>query len=597
MKYISVLFASLLPCLAVFSQSGTYWNENTRLIPWRIPLVSDNSTLSYEDITGDGKPDIIRTTILDQIPIIWIDDDQDMKEGDTEGDTDNDCLLIDRNKDGIFGGPGDLCVDWVDTDNDGIADIQIVISNGSLDDRYGFDFKSDYMCVIDLEKDDIKNFVDWNLLVLRCWEHNGHANFFQDYHGNTLFLKMHASTFRINDMRYNWENPFIFYDYDQDNLSEMAIRMLDSPHFRPKPGKPKNKRFDKVDKEIDVIYSQYINWVGIAWDMDNDNGQGNEFDLDMTLHFKGKGFDYSDQIHPIKNLRGLPEADKLLFDPRWRQMNELIYPDEKQAYDMTFQKGDWERCWLTFDEDDDCNRWERVELYQPLDLFKIGARKGGLDNNQQADAIGDRGEFDNDNSGKGKLYIAPFDGRIHLYGAEWGAWRIDQQAAYFQGYGGLYPPMKVKERLYPDPTSWATIKYEDSDNNGFFDRILYDLDGDTVFEETISLIDLGIDDNATLYDPATMDYKDFRELFDRLVLDIQERAANAQRIAAKFKLNTSWYAFWKQPRTQFERYSYGYWINFYIYKDLRHLAKLNKQEEMVEKLDRAYYSGDWEPLL
>ncbi|MEA4936394.1 MAG: hypothetical protein VB102_07100 [Paludibacter sp.] len=594
MKIRLFLFFAFI-CNALFSQT-VYWNENTRLIPWRLPLVNNRSSVTYEDINGDGKPDIIRTTILDGIPVIWIDDDQDMKEGDMEGDTDNDCLLIDRNKDGVFGGPEDLSVDWLDTDGDGIADIQLVISNGSLDARYGYDFTSDYMCVIDTEKDDIKNFVDWNQLVLRCWEHNGHSNFFQDYHGNTLFLKMHASSFRINDTRYNWENPFIFYDHDQDQLSEMAIRMLDIPYFRPKPGKKPDERFKNVNENIDVIYSQRISWVSIAWDMDNDNGQGNEFDLDMTLHFRGKGFDYSDQIHAFKNLRGLPEADRFLYDPRWRQMNELIYPDEKVSYDMTFQKGEWDYCWFTFDEDDDCNRWERVELYQPLNLFKAGSRNNGLDNNQQADAVGDRGEFDSDNSGKGKLYFSPFDGRIHLYGAEWGAWRIDQNAAYFQGYGGLYPPMKVKERLYASPDSWATIKYEDTDNNGFFDLIRYDLDGDTIFEETVSLIELGIDDQAPLYDPANMNYNDFTKLFDKATKEIQQRAIDVQAVARKYGLNTSWYAFWKQPRTKFEQYSYGYWLTFYIYRDLRHMANVNKNEELVRKLDVAYYSGNWKTL-
>jgi hypothetical protein len=573
-----------------------YWNEKTQLIPWRIPIVPDKSGISYEDITGDGKPDILRTTILDSIPTMWIDDDGDMRYADLEGDTDNDCLLVDLNKDGIFAGPEDISVDWVDTDDDGIADIQIVVSNGTSDARYGFDYTADYMCVIDIEKDDIKNFIDWNDIVLRCWEHQGHSNFFQDYHGNTLFLKMHASSFRIADTRYNWENPFIFYDFDQDNLTEMAVRLLDRPYFRPKPGENPGSRFDHAGKEIDVIFSQSISWVSLAVDLDNDNGQGNEFDFDMTLHFKGKGFDYSDQVHRFKNLRGLPESDKYFYDPRWRQMEELIYPDEKAAYDLVFQAGEWDRCYFMFDEDDDCNRWERVELYQPLDLFKVGLKKGGLDDGQQSDAVGDRAEFDMDNSGKGKLYVSPIDGRIHLYGAEWGAWRIDQKAAYFQGYGGLYPPMKVKERLYVDPGSWATVKYEDSDNNGFFDLIRYDLDGDTVFEETISLIELGISDQASLYDPATMKYDDYRKLSETTAAEIRERAANALRVAEKYNLNTSWYAFWKQPRTLFEKYSYGYWLSFYIYRDLRHLAGLDKNRDLKNMLDKAYYSGEWGKL-
>lgn len=594
MRFVKILFFIIaIICGSSIIAQTKYWNEKTKLITWRIPITADKSNITYEDIDGDGKPEIIRTTILDNIPIIWIDDDGDMEYGDLEGDTDNDCLLVDLNKDGIFGGPEDISIDWVDTDNDGIADIQFVISNGKSDARYGYDFTSDYMCVIDIEKDDIKNFVDWNDIVLRCWEHNGHANFFQDYHGNTLFLKMHASSFRINDTRYNWENPFIFYDYDNDNLSEMAIRMLDIPYFRPGPGKEPDKRFDLVDKEIDVIYSQKITWVSIAWDLDNDNGQGNEFDFDMTLHFRGAGFDYSDQVHKFNNLRGLPAADKYLYDPRWRQMTELIYPDEKVSYNMIFQKGKWDQCWFVFDEDDDCNRWERVELYQPLDLFKAGSRNGGLDNNQQSDAAGDRGEFDLDNSGKGKLYISPIDGRIHLYGADRGAWRIDQKAAYFQGYGGLYPPMKVKERLHPNPDSWATVKYTDTDNNGFFDKIEYDIDGDTIFEETISLRELGIDDKGELFDTASGKYEDFRNLFQTSTEEIWRRAQDALAVANKMKLNTSWYAFWKQPRTPAEKYSYGFWLNFYIYKDLQHIARINNDEKTEKDLDKAYYSGDY----
>jgi len=29
---------------------------------------------------------------------------------------------------------------------------------------------------------------------------------------------------------------------------------------------------------------------------------------------------------------------------------------------------EWDYCWFVFDEDDDCNRWERVEFYEPKDM-------------------------------------------------------------------------------------------------------------------------------------------------------------------------------------------------------------------------------------
>ena len=42
------------------------------------------------------------------MPVRWIDDDNDMKIADTEGDKDSDCLMIDRDKDGKFRSYNDL---------------------------------------------------------------------------------------------------------------------------------------------------------------------------------------------------------------------------------------------------------------------------------------------------------------------------------------------------------------------------------------------------------------------------------------------------------------------------------------------------------
>jgi len=592
MKIFFTLFLAL-QCLVGFSQSFQkvpYWNQNTQLIPWRLPLPLIPSKIEYTDLDRDGDPDVLKSWLYDSIPIIWIDDDDDMKAGEYEGDTDNDCLLVDRNNDGIFAGPLDLSIDWNDEDADGTADIQLVANNGALENRYGFDFSADFMYFIDTEKDDIKHFINWNAVRMQAWKHNGHSGFYEDYHGNTLFLKMHASTFRIGDMRYSWENPFIFYDYDEDGLSEMAIRLIDTPEFRPENGK--NEKFDNADKEIDVLFTKKINWVGIGVDLDNDNGQGNEFDFDMSLNFKGPGFEYADQVHHFKSLKGLPEANRFLYDARWRQLDELIYPDEKASWDLIFKKGDWSSCQLVFDEDDDCNRWERVEFYEPRDLFHIGRNNGGIDNNNQADAMGDRGEWDMDCSGNGDLYIAPFDGRIHLYGAEWGAWRIDQAAFSFQGYGGLYDRSEFS-RIQEEPEKFGTVKYTDTDKNGFIDQLEYDLDGDKRFEEIVSLIALGIDDKGEVLSTSNLKYNGLTGMFSALTGKMWARAMDAVRVARKEGLNPGWYAFWMQPHTLQERYDYGYWLNFYLYRDLRDMAKVRNDPDRVIRLDKAYYSGNW----
>lgn len=589
----SILYIFLLST-NLFAQS--YWNNKTQLIPFRFPILNIKQS-KYLDLDNDKDPDIIFSLLNDSIPVMWIDDDDDMKIGDFEGDIDNDCLCIDKNKDGIFGGENDLCIDWTDTNDDGIADIQAIISNGKMSCRNYFDWEADIMYIIDYgENDNVHGFINWNEIMLRAWEHIGHSNFFTDYHGNTLFLKMHASSFRIYNLNCSWENPFIFFDTDSDKLTEMAIRLVDSPYFRAKEIENQIPLFDSINKDYDIVFKKRIDYAAITWDIDNDNGQGNEFDFDMSLKFSGYGFNYSDQVHKFKNMRGLQAADSFIFDSRWRQINDLIFPDQKVSYSKIFNEGKWDYCWFVFDEDDDCNRWERVEFYEPKNLWKIGMEKGGIDNNKQADAIGDRGEFDLDNSGSGRLYISPVDGKIHLFGAEYGIWRIDMNASSFQGYGGLYPPAKEHVRSQKETDKWATIKYTDTDGNGFLDKIEYDLNGDTIFEEAVFLKDLGINDSGMIINTAKVNYEFVTETFKNITENLWNQAEVIIEIAKKMNINTNWYSFMKQPRTLFEKYQYGFWLSFYIFKDMIYLADLKDNQKLKKELYRAYYSGNWTKL-
>jgi hypothetical protein len=302
-----------------------------------------------------------------------------------------------------------------------------------------------------------------------------------------------------------------------------------------------------------------------------------------------------DQKHPFKHMRGLPEADQYFLDARWRQMSELIYPDHEAAWDLIFNRGKWKEVYFVWDEDDDCLRWERVELYEPRNPFLIGQDKGGIDNHRQSDASGDRGEWDLDNSGNGNLYIGKFDNRIHLYGAEWGCWRIDQAALSFQGMGGIYENYGPG-RTQAEPKKFATIKYTDTDNNGFIDQIEYDINGDTLFDHKVSLKVLGIDDKNTVINTAGMKYKDFTKLKTKMA-DLQwKNAVAAVEIAKQAGLNVSWYALMMHPKSVREKNNYGYWLQFYLYRDLMDLAKREKNETYLSFLDKAYYSGNWNLL-
>ncbi|MEI6140776.1 MAG: hypothetical protein WCP85_16015 [Mariniphaga sp.] len=585
-KYI---FLSAFICLSIGlmgQSSKSYWNSNIPLNSYRIPPAPAGTKIKFTDLDKDGDPDVLETLTINNTPIRWIDDDDDMKWTDKEGDTDNDCLMVDRDKDGHFGSYNDLVIDWNDTNKDGKADMQVVVDYVARDNKSAWG-PGHYMWVLDTDLDNIFNYIDWNTFQLRCWVHNGQSDFFEDYHGKSMFLKMHTTTDKMNDVRLNWENPFLFYDQDNDGLTEMAIRLCDSPPIvndRTLPNTPENMKL-----------SGNIDWASLSFDLDNDNGVQNEFDLDMTIHFRGGGFNYMDQVHQFNNMRGLPATDTMFLDPRWRQISELIYPDHQSAWDLVFKRGKWKSVYFTFDEDDDCNRWERVELYEPKNMFAIGARKGGIDNNAQADAAGDRGEWDMDNSGKGNLYVGKFDGRIHLYGAEWGCWRIDQNAFSYQGFGGLYDGYG-SGRIQVEPKVFSTLKYSDTDNNGFLDEVSYDLNGDTIFEHTVSLKKFGIDDRNEVINTAGMSYKDLVALNTGVAERMWTNALEACAIAEKAGINLSWYSLMRSPKSIQQKYSYGYWLQLYLYHDLMELGVGQQNKDFLDRLDKAYFGGNWKGI-
>lgn len=560
-------------------KDGEYWSFNSLLTPHRLPPPPLGYMPVYLDLDKDGDPDVIKSLTAGGIPIAWIDDDDDMRNDALEGDTDSGCLLIDRNQDGRYGALGDLIIDWVDTNKDNRADMQVVVDY-PLTEKEAVWPNGHYMWMLDTDKDNVFNYIDWHTFQLKAWDKNGLSDFAKDYSGQSTFMKVHAATNRIQDLRLNWENPFLFYDEDKDGLTEMAVRLANTPSYINDSTK---KTFQQK-----LTFSGKIDWVSISVDLDNDNGPGNEFDFDFSLGFRGEGFDYTQERHAFPTMKGLSLADSFFLDPRWRHLEDLIYPDHSKALPMVFTKGKWDKVYFVYDEDDDCNRWERVEFYDPLDPFKIGSFKGGIDNHPQSDVAGDRGEWDLDNSGKGKIYISKFDGRLHLYGAERGVWRIDQSAYYYQGWDRSW--------LGKQPQKFATVKYEDVDKNGFFDRLSYDLDGDTLFENIVDLKAVGLNDQCNLIDVSNFTYRQYKTLQATISNVMWQRAQAAIGVAKNYQLNLDWYAKLLNKTSTHLKYSNGYWLQFYIYQDLLHrFAQLNNQT-LIQQLHKAYYSGDWSLL-
>lgn len=568
-KFFLLIFFSIMG-LHIFAQKNEFRNYQIEdlLTPFRVPF--PEKVLKYIDLDVDGDPDVLEVQINGR-KAIWIDDDDDMMPFDIEGDLDNDCLLIDINNDGKYGSEMDLIVDYIDSDNDQKADWQMIADNGEKIEKGKW--LSHYIWFQDLDKDGVFGYINWNNFKFEGWDHDGRANFYTDYHGLSLMLKVHISSWNLDNPEFSWENPFLYFDPDNDGLTEMAIRMVDEPQ----------SIISLSDSLISWKFSKKISMSQITFDLDDDNSAENPLDFDMSLKFKGVGFFYNDQKHNLGDYPIEFRSDKYFDDPRIRHLKYLVYPDHNTAFNMTVQCNDWDYCWFVFDEDDDCQRWERVEFYEALNPFKIGSKNGGLDNNPQADASGDRGEWDMDFSGKGNLYISPLDGKIHLFGAEYGYWRIDQQALYFQGWQGWRG-----ENLQPEdfenfePKKFATIKYEDTDGNGFFDYIGYDMDGDTIFESSYSLHDYLTTDSSAIFAIKDKNFDDFSDLFKSITNCSFNNTLTFADWCKMQGLNIGHYSFLLNPKTIQEKYNFGFWLKYYLLSDILNFAEF-KNDDLIRK--------------
>src|SRR5688572_16902523 len=191
------------------------------------------------DVDNDGDPDILEHWWNGR-RARWLDENDDMKPSDARGDMTMDAVQIDRDNDGYYDGPEDISIKWADDDGDGRPDLQLFGANPTADARSVRSGTSHWMVFIDTDHDGVNGYVDWRDFEFRNanWRVPPTTsptitipppNFSPDYMGNAIFLKEHYPPGVFTNPEYNWENPFAFYDYDNDGVTELSIRLLESP--------------------------------------------------------------------------------------------------------------------------------------------------------------------------------------------------------------------------------------------------------------------------------------------------------------------------------------------------------------------------------
>jgi len=574
--------------------------------------INPSDEIVHLDINKDGKPDILERWWNGK-RVRWLDENGDMLPTDTRGDQVGDVLQIDKNGDGLYDGPNDINIKWADNDGDGQADLEAFVTQSP---EWGPDkwnaAESHWMVYIDVEKDGVLGWLDWTKFDFGNdnWGYTGTNDWLPDYNGNSIFLKVHRPPQSLPDPRLNWENPFAFFDFDNDGLSEMAMRWLD-------PVPPLDKDQTKL--------TGVLNEAFVTFDLDNDSTKGNETDYDLSLRGAGgPGVPYQTFVHKYPALKGNPKFDGCFQWNNWRRIDELKYMPHEKSYDAFFTAG-WKTLYFVFDEDDDDHRWERVEMYYPMhgfggpkdiDIYSTKRwrrsnyaeqdmvaenEKPGLSGHPQADSLGDRGEFDEDNSGGGKLYVGVFDRKLHLAGAEWGAWTVDINGEY---HGGVKTPSPRPSA----PRVEEVVKYTDTDNNGFLDTVEYDYDGDRKVDFKVSLLDYKSSaqphpDVVTLIDTHKEGWKGLNILFGSISNQSFQEALSVYRAAWRRGLTTPEMDKLASAGSIGERYDHGYWLKEKVFRQIRMRLQQVRQAEpgkssSLDKLEkdlaRLYYTGQFE---
>jgi hypothetical protein len=76
--------------------------------------------------------------------------------------------------------------------------------------------------------------------------------------------------------------------------------------------------------------------------------------------------------------------------------------------------------------------------------------------------------------------------------------------------------------------------------------------------------------------------------------DMWANALLAEKAARHYGLNVAWYAKLHESASVFEKYANGYWLQFYLFKDLQNLFRRQNSSVLLKRLHETCFSGNWE---
>ena len=391
----------------------------------------------YFDNDGDGKPEEVWFVDTDprhnkdKQPLLVrvIDEDGDLTIN-GEPDEDSDLYIADWNADGSV----DAIVDYEDLDGDQDVDRMGVYF---YDQKYGLRV----WWSNDNGDDNLLWYtVDYTYYQRPCEN-------FTHFGGDESFV-----SFKINPGDDHWtpffENPFLFYDCDNDGVTEEVIRLIGE-------GNRVNSLRWSFDADNDATpdyprdYDVSISAYATGWSLEKYQSE----------HTKNtfSDFNYSENQSEFFTIRGFPAGPVIKRNIARSVLNETT----------------WARVLMVWDENDLNIAWTSDSTYT-IERWEGIIAAPSNDSGYEMPGVGwpDCGPFNKryemvlQPQGPNEYYFNPADRRIHIKGSDKTWLKVD------------YNYDKKMDMYY---------LWEDTDKDGFMNRLSVDIDGDSKFDDSYFL--------------------------------------------------------------------------------------------------------------
>ena len=112
--------------------------------------------------------------------------------------------------------------------------------------------------------------------------------------------------------------------------------------------------------------------------------------------------------------------------------------------------------------------------------------------------------------------------------------------------------------------------------------------------KSFDLIELGVNTTFEIYNPGENKPENLNQLFEKAAGRMWYQAEQAMKAAEKHNINYKWYAQTMHPKSENEKYRFGYWLQFYIFTDLYNRAGNTNNNSLKIKTLNAYFGQNWE---